>query len=137
MSEKTKALIKTEIKDMTKAEIADYALAHFGKTVNRKKGRDDVISEFKKFEKDHIADIATKEEEKLEKDAKRKKDVAVVIEKQDEVIDEKTNYPSEMKDNEGETTMHRPCKGAICLGDPPTRQVVDGETVTNSAPHLK
>ena len=32
--------------------------------------------------------------------------------------------------------MHRPCKGGICLGDPPTRQTVDGESVTNSAPHL-
>jgi len=137
MAKITKITDKVNVNELTKAEIADYALAHFGATVNRKKGRKDVIKEFKEFEKDFIHDLKLEEDVKIEANEKRKRDAKVVIKKNDEKIDEKIEYPSEIKGDDGETAMHRPCKGALCLGDPPTRQVVDGEAVTNSAPHLK
>ena len=128
---------KTSTKDMTKAQMADYASIHFGVVVNRKKSRSDVEKQFKVAEKEYILDKQHEEEEKMKATVKKQEDTNRIAEKQQEKIEEKISYPCEIKDEEGDTVMHRPCKGGLCLGDPPTRQVVDGETVTNSAPHLK
>jgi len=126
---------KVNVKDLTKAQLADFALSHFGATINRKNPKPQVEKEFKQVENDYIEEKKLEEEEKAKDTKIRQENAAKVAEKQQ--ASTKIRYPHEMKDKDGNTIMHRPCAGAICLGDPPTRQVVEGESVTNSAPYLE
>lgn len=130
---------KAKIKNLTKADLADYALSHYGKIINRKNGKPQVIKEFKKVEKEFFDDKKLEEKEKGEASKKKQENASRVAEKDQVKIDENTTYPVEIKNDEGDTVMHRPCKGGLVLGDPPTRnrRIVDGETVTSSMPHLK
>lgn len=129
---------KVDINPMTKDQIADYAMQHFGKTVNRKKSRQIVIKEFKKYEKEHLGELKRSQESKVKENEKKKTDhEAVLKQKAKEISEEKTDYPVLMKDDEGAVQMHRPVPGGIALGDPPNRDnVIDGRRVTDSAPHL-
>lgn len=124
---------KVIVKDYTKAGLADYALAHFGVTINRKNGRLKVEKEFKKVEKDYISDRQTEEDEQKKATLKKQKDAGIIAKKNE---NEGVDYPQEMKDDDGEIVMHRPCRGGIALGDPINSTEKDGETITDSAPHL-
>jgi len=126
-------MTKINVEDYTKAGLADYALANFGVTINRKNSRPQVVKKFKKAEKDHIADMKSQEESKAAETKQRQKNADRVAEKQEAKNDEKVDYPVEMKNEEGDIRMHRPCKGGLALGDPINRKAnEDGEVKTDS-----
>lgn len=131
---------KVDVTNMTKATVADYALSHFGVTVNRKKSRNDVIKEFKAAEKDFNYDLSLKEEEKKKAQAKKESDHEVLKDRvRDAESEENISYPVILGGKEKgreDRTMYKPNPGGICLGDPPNAKVVDGEKITNSNPKI-
>ncbi|KKL57420.1 hypothetical protein LCGC14_2235590 [marine sediment metagenome] len=129
-------MAKINANDYTKAGLCDYATTHFGVTINRKKNRTHVVKEFKKAEREYIREQQLQEDGQKEATIKKQKDADKIAEKDAMEEDETVNYPVEMKNEEGDTIMHRPNKGGIALGDPINGQEIDGESITNSAPHL-
>jgi len=127
---------KIDARKYSRADLCDHALKYFGEVINRKLPLAHVRKSFTMHQKTYLAEKVLQEEGKIAVNEQRKELVGKMIEKEEIKIQTKMHYPHEIKGEEGETQMYRPCPGGICLGDPPTRQIVDGETRTKSMPKL-
>ena len=125
---------KIDPRKYSRADLCDYALKYFGVVINRKLPLAHVRKSFTVHQKTYLEEKKLQEDQKVVENEMRKEVVEKLIEKEEVKIQTKMHYPHKIKDEDGETSMYRPCPGAICLGDPPTRQVIDGEAKTESMP---